>query len=151
MSALRIVDTSVFCNIISVPGRCQEEQRAENEFTRFIEHGDRFLVPMATLYETGNHIAQSDTDRYKTAHRFAEVVRGALAGELPFQPIQPHNIEDVEAWLTDFPEQASRGIGIGDRSIISIWETMCERTPSRRVVIWAYDSHLIGYDRAPTM
>ena len=151
MATVRIVDTSVFCNILAVPGRCQDHEDVIAELREFIDQGDTLLLPMAAVYETGNHIAHATTGRHQTAKRFKEQVQGALDGENPFEPTQIHDVDEVRTWLDDFPKHAAQGIGIGDRSIISVWEAMCERTPSRRVVIWAYDGDLSGYDRKPNL
>ena len=149
MAAVRIVDTSVFCNILAVPGRCQDQDIALAELREFIDQDDTLLLPMAAVYETGNHIAQAATGRHRTAERFKKQVQDALDGESPFEPTRIHDADEVRTWLSDFPDHAAQGIGIGDRSIISVWEAMRERTPSRRVVIWAYESHLSGHDRKP--
>jgi predicted nucleic acid-binding protein len=151
MSAVRIVDTSVFCNIIAVPGRCQEKAETLERLEMYIDQDDRLLLPMAAVYETGNHIAQASRDRRRTAQRFAEKVSDALEGRSPFEPTQIHEAEEVKSWLDTFPEYADKGIGIGDRSIIAVWEQLCVQAPSRRVVIWTYDDDLAGYDRGPSL
>lgn len=153
MSAIRIVDTSVFCNILGVPNRSQNQGKAINELTRYRERGDSLLLPMAAVYETGNHIAQQGegSERREVAELFVKQVQKAMEGESPFSPTQIHNSEEVKGWLEDFPDDAMRGIGIGDRSIIEIWSQQCTLNQARRVVIWAYDDDLDGYDREPTV
>ena len=151
MSAVRIVDTSVFCNIIGVPNRCQRQVETLQAFKRFRAEGDDLLLPTAAVYETGNHIAQEGDgqSRRQAGVRFAKQVRKAMKGESPFDPTQIHDADEVHGWLEQFPDDAMRGIGIGDRSIITVWDTVCEQTPSRRIVIWTYDDDLSGYDREP--
>lgn len=153
MSAIRIVDTSVFCNILEVPSRCQDKEHTFRRLQIFIDQGDKLLLPMAAVYETGNHIAQgsSGDERRRVAERFAEQVGKAIEGETPFSPTQIHDTEEVGRWLKDFPEYAMRGLGIGDRSIITVWRQQCELNPSRHVAIWSYDRDLQAYDRPPTM
>lgn len=153
MSAIRIVDTSVFCNILEVPSRCQDKERTLRSLETFVGQGDKLLLPMAAVYETGNHIAQESGghERRRVAERFAKQVRKAIEGKTPFSPTQIHDTEEVGEWLSDFPEYAMRGLGIGDRSIITVWQQQCELNPSRRVVIWSYDSDLQAYDRSPQM
>lgn len=151
MSAIRIVDTSVFCNIIGVPNRSQDKKEVIDDLKTFRSKGDTFLLPMAAVYETGNHVAQVSNGqlRRQTAKRFTKQVRMALDGMSPFSPTQIHDIEDVKGWLDGFPKDAMHGIGIGDRSIITVWEQQCDLNPSRRVIIWTYDSDLDGYDQQP--
>jgi hypothetical protein len=153
MSAIRIVDTSVFCNILGVPNRSQDQQQAIGELESSREQGDTLLLPMAAVYETGNHISQQGQggERRKVANLFAKQVRKAMNGESPFSPTQIHDTEEVKGWLENFPRDAMQGIGIGDRSIIEVWQQQCTLNQARRVVIWAYDSDLDGYDRKPSV
>lgn len=151
MSTIRILDTSVFCNILGVPNRSQDQERAIEELTSYQDQDDTLLLPMAAVYETGNHIAKEGDgrERRETAERFAKQVRKAMDGESPFSPTQIHDSEEVKGWLEDFPEDAMRGIGIGDRSIIEVWDQQCALNQARRVTIWTYDDDLEGYDREP--
>lgn len=151
MSRIQIVDTSVFCNILGVPDRCQDQERALQELEEFRANGDTLLLPMAVVYETGNHIAHhgSGGERRIVATRFAEQVDKALSGESPFSPTRIHDAEEVKAWLADFPEYAVEGLGFGDRSIIEVWNQQCDLNPGRRTRIWAYDADLQGYDSGP--
>jgi hypothetical protein len=151
MSAIRIVDSTVFCNILGVPNRSQNQQQAFEELTSYREQGDSLLLPMAAVYETGNHISQQGDgqERRDAAKLFVKQVRKAMNEESPFGPAQIHDTEEVKGWLSDFPDDAMRGIGIGDRSIIEVWEQQRVLNPSRRVVIWSYDDDLDGYDREP--
>lgn len=151
MSAIRIVDTTVFCNIIGVPNRSQDQDQAFDELTTYREQGDSLLLPMAAVYETGNHISQQGDgqERRVAAELFVKQVRKAMNGDSPFGPTKIHDTEEVKEWLTDFPDDAMRGIGIGDRSIIEVWEQQCTLNQARRVVIWTYDDDLDGYDREP--
>jgi len=151
MSAIRIVDTSVFCNILGVPNRSQNQRQAIGKLESYREQGDTLLLPMVAVYETGNHISQQGQggERRRVAQLFAKQVRKAMNEESPFGPAQIHDTEEVKQWLTDFPDDAMRGLGIGDRSIIEVWDQQCTLNPARRVVIWAYDDDLDGYDREP--
>ena len=151
MSAIRIIDTSVFCNILEVPSRCQKREETLQSLQKYLDQDDKLLLTMAAVYETGNHIAQeaSGRQRRRVADRFAKQVERAIDGETPFSPTQIHDTEEVREWLSGFPNDAMRGIGIGDRSIITVWEQQCDLNPSRRVLIWSYDEDLRAYDREP--
>lgn len=153
MSAVRIVDTSVFCNLLGVPNKSQDQQEVLQDLERFRSEGDILLLPMAAVYETGNHVAKEGDGRVRRqiANRFVKQVRKAMNGESPFSPTQIHDTEEVNEWLDGFVDDAMRGIGIGDRSIIAVWEQQCELNPSRRVHIWTYDDDLEGYDRDPAV
>jgi len=104
---------------------------------------------LATIIETGNHIAQNGDGRQRraSAQRFVRQVEQALAGNSPFRPTSPILLEDLQRWLADFPEHAARGLGVADLSIIKEWERQCTLHPARRVSIWSLDADLAGYDR----
>ena len=98
--------------------------------------GDKLLLPIAAVYETGNHIAQASggSQRRPVAERFAKQVRRAIDGEIPLSPIQINDTDEVRGWLSGFPDDAMHGVGIGDLLIITVWEQQCDLNPSRRVL-----------------
>ena len=56
----------------------------------------------------------------------------------------------MQQWLTEFPDFAMRGQGLGDLSIIQDWKRMCAQNPAHRVCIWSLDQHLASHDRQPS-
>jgi hypothetical protein len=148
-----IIDTSVFCNILRVPNKSQDYEQAIKELNAYIEAGDTLLLPMATIYETGNHIAQNGDGqkRREVAQNFVEQVRQAFTGEAPWTPTPLHNADEFVRWLAEFPDAAMRGVSLGDLAIIKLFERQCELNPGRRVLIWSYDRHLAGYNRGPKL
>lgn len=146
-----LVDTSIFCNLLEVPGRCQNKQRVVDELEQKIGEGWSLLLPLAAIVETGNHIAQCANGdlRRNAARRFVKQVRMAIEGEAPWVVTPLPDASDWFAWLDEFPDTAMRGVGIGDLTIIKEFERQCLLNPARRVVIWSLDSDLDGYDRSP--
>jgi hypothetical protein len=106
---------------------------------------------MATIYETGNHIAHiSDGNlRRRYAEAFVQEVDKAISGETPWRVMQIPDREEIRIWLQDFPALATREIGIADLSIIKEWEKLQKLVPHHRVFIWSLDKHLKGYDYRP--
>lgn len=149
MSAIVIVDSSVFLNILDVPGRNQRKTEVLVELARLIEASDHLFIPMAAIVEVGNHIAhaQNGTKRRTAAERFVKEVRSALADEAPWKPINFPSNQEVLGWLDAFPESATRGVGMGDLSIRQEWESCCRLYPFSRVRVWTLDSDLAGLDR----
>lgn len=152
MSAVAIVDTSIFCNVLDIPHMNSERDNVMAELKKFLENGTTLLLPMATVYEAGNHIAQlSDgRQRRKVAQRFVKEVKMAIAGDAPWQAMQAPTTEEVGEWLNTFPDSAMRQAGMGDLSIIKEWEKFKRKIPNRRVFIWSLDSDLQGYDHHPS-
>lgn len=151
MSAVAIVDTSIFCNVLNIPTKNGNRVRVMQDLKHYLEEGTTLLLPMAAIYETGNHIAQLGNGRHRRlfANAFVKEVTKAIAGEVPWRVIQLPTTEEVGVWLSQFPESAMRGAGIGDLSIIKEWENFRKRAPGRRVFIWTLDSDLKGYDHPP--
>jgi hypothetical protein len=144
-----LIDTSVLCNIVKVPGKCQQFSQAVADLEKLIRDRATLLLPMAAIFETGNHIAHipDGTLRRKAALKFVTQVRDALEGKSPWTPIVPFPPGDFSEWLSEFPDHATRQIGLGDLSIIKEWERQCVLHPKRRVFIWTFDGHLQAYDR----
>ena len=55
MSAVCIVDTSAFCNILNVPFRNQRHAESVAELAAMIARRHTLLLPLAAIYETGNY------------------------------------------------------------------------------------------------
>lgn len=151
MSSVVILDTSVFCDIVEVPGRSQRKETTLRRLATLIEKGSTLLLPLAAVYETGNHIAQvkDGGSRRRAAERFVTQVRGALAGDAPWTPTPFPDTDTMHQWLDEFPDRAMEGVGIADLSMIRVFETQCHLNRTRRVWIWSHDSHLSSYDRRP--
>lgn len=56
---MEFVDTSILCNPLEVPGKCQDRKRVIDELKRKRDRRDTdLLLPVTAIIETGNHIAQ---------------------------------------------------------------------------------------------
>ena len=151
MPAVVLVDTSVFLNVLDVPAFNQHRQRILQRFEEFVRNRAHLLLPMAAVFEAGNHIAQLNDGRVRRerAGHFAQMVRDAIDGNAPWRPIRSPTLEEIRAWLNGFPNYAMRGIGMGDVSIIQEWESARARHPHLRVLIWSLDDELAAYDYQP--
>jgi hypothetical protein len=145
-----IVDTSVVCELLAIPGKTSRHDQAVEEFEARRRAGHHFILPLASIIETGNHVAQvSDgTARRSAAERFVELVTGALDGASPFVPSHPPKTQDVRRWIGSFVDDATHGIGLADRSILEVFHEQCAFHPHGRVYVWSFDDHLHGYDSA---
>lgn len=160
MSSIVLLDTSIYLNILNVPGNNQDREEIFAEFKERIENGDYFLLPMATIWETGNHIADLPDGgcRYQYARGLVDDVQKALEGNSPYRATYFPDRSEFMKWVTDFPEHAKRnksatktteGTSLADMTIIKEWEKTCERHSLSNVLIWSLDSDLCGYDRKP--
>ena len=151
MSDIVIVDTSVLLNVLDVPAFNQNRAEVFAEFDEFLDSGASFLLPMAAIFETGDHIADLRDGRQR--RRYAEIFRDriceALEGKAPWVPIRFPDLQQLAGWMEDFPDCAMRGPDMSDLSIIKAWKIECSRHPTWRIRIWSLDQHLQGYDREP--
>ena len=138
MNTIVIIDTCILLNILDVPGHNQDKESIEIEFQQHVQQGDRLLLPMATILETGSHIA-----------KIPELVIQTHRGEAPWSPIAFPDLDSIILWLDQFPDFAMQGVGFADVTIIKDWEKVCDRHPMSRVKIWSIDGDLGGYDCQP--
>ena len=149
MSEIVLVDTSVLTNVLNVPGRNQDREAVIAEFIRLVQSGTHLFLPMAAVFEAGNHIAQLADGRVRreAAATFAKEIKKALSGDAPWKPMRFPDQETLTAWLDDFPDAAMRGLGMGDLSIWKDWQKQCTLYPMSRVRVWSLDDDLAGLDR----
>lgn len=153
MGAICLIDTSIFLEILNVPKKASQSELIFQELKEKFEAGESLFLPMATILETGNHIAQNGdgNQRRICAETFVVQVTQALEGKSPFTPISFLKKEDLQGWLKEFPDEAMGGRGLGDLSIIHDWQRICDQNLGRRVYIWSLDKHLKGYNRPPKL
>lgn len=162
MSAIVLLDTSVYLNVLDVPGWNQARDTILDEFEVRVSDNDVFLLPMATIWETGNHIAKLANGglRRRFAQKLVNDVTDALdeQGIPPYRPTYFPERRDFLRWMTDFPDHAQRnkaagkpgeGMSLADFSIMKEWERTCSLHPMSRVLVWSLDADLSAYDRQP--
>ncbi|PLP93127.1 hypothetical protein CYD26_09960 [Pseudomonas sp. FFUP_PS_473] len=160
MSSVCLIDTSVFVNLLNVPGLNQDAGRVGADFLEYADNNCTFILPMATILETGNHIAQNGDGRLRrqTAQRFCEAVSAAFTEEPPYRLSEFPSTREVLDWLAEFPGKAGQnkspartgeGTSFGDLSIIKEYERCLERFPMSELFIWSLDSDLEAYHHKP--
>lgn len=129
-----ILDTSVLCCWLQVPGKEEtgpvndrwdhdrinvllEQERAKNS---------TFVLPIATLIETGNHIAQASKYRFERASSLAGYLREAADAQSPWAAFtdqsQLWQAENLRALADTWPRLANGGTSIGDATIKDVAE-----------------------------
>ncbi len=160
MSAIVLLDTSVYLNVLDVPGFNQDRDAVLDTFQAAIEAGDHFLLPLATVWETGNHIAGlgDGQTRRRYGKKLLDDVARAFNGDVPYRATHFPDRDEFLRWLGDFPDAVMRsksrhklreGVSLADLSIIKEWGRNCNLHPMSRVRIWSLDADLAGYDRQP--
>lgn len=160
MSEICLIDTSIFLNLLNVPGRNQEKVQVVEDFKFYAEMEVTFILPMATILETGNHIAQNGNGsmRRDAANRFCTAIEGAFNGIAPYQPSEFPSSSEVLVWLNQFPDHAGQnksptktteGTSFGDLSIIKEYEKIRSKFSMSEIFIWSLDSDLEQYHHIP--
>jgi len=149
MKSVCLIDTSVFLEILNVPDKAEMHELIIEELEEKIRDGEGLFLPMATIFETGNHIGQNGdgSQRRDCALKFVEQVALAIDRKSPFVPLNFVEANVMRAWLSEFPNWARDGSGLGDLSIIQDWQRLRQQNRARRVYTWTHDTtHLAGHD-----
>lgn len=153
-----LIDTSIFLNLLNIPGKNQEMEAVTTDYKEYVDLGVTFILPMATIIETGNHIAQNGDgqQRRKSAERFVDAIKGTLTETPPWKLNEFPNMHEISNWIDEFPGHAMRnktakkpneGTSFGDLSIIKEYEKCCNRfSKFTKVFIWSLDSDLQSYN-----
>lgn len=152
---INFIDTNVLVEILDVPGMNGNAARYLREFKERFAAGEKFVLPVATLIETGNHISQATGDRRAAAKRFDDLLRSALAGRDPFvlrellwDATFLNQVLAGDSTGDDFVELAGSGrFGVGDVSILVERDLFVSQSNYDRsqVRIWTADAELGAY------
>lgn len=146
-----LMDTSVLCELLEVPGKSQKASVVQAEFQARVARGEQFLLPATTIIETGNHIVQVKTgDRRAAAERYVNFVRKAVASEPPWTVTEVTWDEDMLQRLCDgdstgqnFVDLAGNGLlGGGDVAILVERDLLRQRAGHRAVQVWTLEAVL---------
>ena len=129
-----IVDTSVFLNILDVPGRNQHRDQTLNAVESHVWNGDHLYLPVPCIIETGNHIARlpNGRHRYRCANALVEQATAALEGQAPWKAV-PFSEKDessdsaLRRWLLDFPSSAQVAMSLTDLTVKDLYESYCRK------------------------
>lgn len=129
-----ILDTSVLCCWLRVP-RKDIAGKVEDrwDFNRIndiliAEHakGSTFVLPIATLIETGNHIAQCNGDRFSLATSLSKYLSNSADAASPWAAFMDQSglweQENLLKLARTWPNLAVGGTSIGDATIKDVAE-----------------------------
>ena len=92
MKKVLIIDTSILCVYLGVPGKetCGSKGnkwnkiQVDEKLKKEEEAKTTFVLPLATIIETGNHIAQASTKRYEIAEKLANLMKLTADNQTPW-------------------------------------------------------------------
>jgi hypothetical protein len=156
MSEVVFIDTSVLVNLLDVPHLNADRKEVVATFLTDQVKGATFVLPVTTIIETGNHIAQIQgvgDIRRACAERLVGALRAALEAQPPWVLIgEVWNQAMVGAIVSGSVRRPSaltlltQGVGMGDTGILAEVEAYRARIPSATPVrIWTLDASLAAY------
>jgi hypothetical protein len=157
MTTLTFVDTSVLCELLQVPGKSSPGRAAEvaAEADRRYQAGQRFVIPITTVIETGNHIAQADGNRYEVAGRLVALLQLALAEQSPWRVLQtrlgPEFLSSLSAGDStgqSLQQLAAAKVGPGDVAILVERDQLLAASAATSVQVWTFDEDLAAHAAA---
>lgn len=153
MGSISFIDTSILCNLVPVPGYDQHRKEILEEMNDRLNSGEEFILPITSVIETGNHIAQlsSGGARRQAATNLDALLRLICEGKAPWVL---HDVAWDRAFLqklldgadtmTTYITHALAGVGAGDLCILTERQAFSERSriPAR---IWTLDNGLSAH------
>lgn len=151
MTTFTFVDTSVLCELLQVPGKSSPDRAAEMqaEADRRYRDGERFIIPITAVIETGNHIAQAVGNRYEPAERLVRLLQLAVAEESPWRVLQtrlgPEFLSSLctgDSTGESLQALAARKVGAGDIAILVECDQLVAGSAAASVGVWTLDEDL---------
>jgi hypothetical protein len=151
MTTFTFVDTSVLCELLEVPGKSSPQRAAalKEEADRRHRDGERFVIPITTVIETGNHIAQADGNRFEVAGRLVRLLELAVAGQSPWRVLQTRLGPEFLLALCagdstgqSLQALAAARVGTGDVALLVERDQLLVGSAAASVKVWTLDAGL---------
>jgi hypothetical protein len=134
MKKVLIIDTSILCVYLGVPGKdtCGsdknkwDKKRVDELLQKEEKQSTTFVLPLAAIIETGNHIAQASSKRYEMAQALAEIMAKVADATTPWAAFTHQSsfweAEGLKKLAEEWPNLAAQKISIGDATIKTVAE-----------------------------
>ncbi|WP_213955280.1 MULTISPECIES: hypothetical protein [unclassified Variovorax] len=155
-SRVLVLDTSVLCCWLRVPGKdtagpaadLWDHARIDALLKAEEAQGSTFVLPIATLIETGNHIAQCTGDRFALASKLGQHLAAAADSKSPWAAFSEQSVlwdtDALRSLANDWPPLAAASMSIGDATIKAVAEYYA--TARFHVQILTADEGLKAYE-----
>ena len=157
MRDILVIDTSILCVWLDIPGKetcgTADDLWDRTRVARFFEieerRGTLFVLPLAAIIETGNHIAQS-RKAWECAIALCEIIMKSLDSTSPWVEFSQQDVlwsrTNLSKLISDWPEYAKAKFSIGDMTIRFVAEFYSEM--GYDVHIFTGDAGLKSYEPA---
>ncbi|MCB5247310.1 MAG: hypothetical protein LHW57_04740 [Candidatus Cloacimonetes bacterium] len=134
MKKVLIIDTSILCVWLEVPGMddCGPEddkwnkQRLDEKIQVEEQAHTTFVLPLASIIETGNHISQATHSRRERGQALAELMRKSANEQTPWAAFSEQSIlwapEKLIHLADAWPDLAAQKLSLGDATIKDVAE-----------------------------
>ena len=128
------MDTSILCVWLKVAGKetCGSDsdrwtfERVDKKIKDEIAAKTTLVLPLASIIETGNHIAQCNGNRYQLGLLFADLIRKAANEESPWAAFSVQSDlwsdEKLNKLADTWPALAAQKLSLGDVTIKDVAE-----------------------------
>lgn len=157
-----VMDTSVLCCWLAIPGKETagpdedrwDRARISNLVEKEEKGGSIFVLPLASLIETGNHIAQSGGNRFKVARDLSDIIVKAADAKTPWAAFTDQadlwGSDRLKKLADDWPPLAAARTSIGDATIKDVAEWYAQAGMSVEIITG--DAGLKAYEpQAPVL
>ena len=132
MKKVLILDTSILCAWLRVPGKetCGPNnarwtyELVKQKIDSEIDDGTTLILPLASIIETGNHIAQAPGDKHNIVNLFVEHIEKAIDGTIPWAAFTEQSDligkDALKKTLSNWKETALSGQSLGDALIVEV-------------------------------
>lgn len=132
MRKVLILDTSIICVWLRVPGKetCGPVSNrwtyelVKEKLDAEISDGATLILPLASIIETGNHIAQSRGDKRDVVNSFVEHIEKAIDGKVPWAAFTEQSRlisnDALKQTLSTWKQTALSGQSLGDAMIVEV-------------------------------
>lgn len=134
MRKVLIIDTTILCVYLEVPGKdtCGTDndkwnkERVDQLLRKEEKESTTFVLPLAAIIETGNHITQASLKRYEMAQALAEIMAKAADATTPWAAFTHQSglweAEELKKLAAEWSTLAAQKISIGDVTIKTVAE-----------------------------
>jgi hypothetical protein len=129
MRKVLVFDTSILCAWLRVPGKetCGPDddrwdpERVDEKIDTEQRAGTLFVLPLASIVETGNHIAQAAHSRRERAAELARLMRESAEERSPWAAFTDQSglwtAERLKGLAETWPDLAVQKLSLGDTTI----------------------------------
>jgi hypothetical protein len=129
-----IIDTSILCVWLGVPGMetcgtkddIWDKQRVDEKVNRETDASTTFVLPLASIIESGNHIARAAQSRRERGKALADLMRKSADEETPWAAFSDQTVlwspEKIKSLADTWPDLAAQRLSLGDATIKDVAE-----------------------------